>query len=87
MAGRERKIWRPEEDRVLKLLIEERGMSKWSQISEVMEKEFSIIGRNGKQCRERYGYPDCRYHNHLDKNISSEEWTLEEENKLFSLQD
>lgn len=33
----ERKIWSAEEDRVLKFLIEERGLTKWSQISRVMQ--------------------------------------------------
>jgi hypothetical protein len=33
----ERKIWTPEEDRILKLLIEERGETKWAQISLIME--------------------------------------------------
>lgn len=28
-----------------------------------------------------------RYHNHLDKNINNEEWSLEEEDKLFEMQD
>lgn len=35
---KERKIWTNEEDSVLKLLIEERGMTKWAQISDAMEK-------------------------------------------------
>jgi hypothetical protein len=33
----ERKIWTAEEDRILKFLIEERGLSRWSVISRVME--------------------------------------------------
>ncbi len=28
-----------------------------------------------------------RYHNHLDRNIKNDEWTLEEENLLFDMQD
>jgi hypothetical protein len=50
----ERKLWSAEEDQVLKLLVEERKMAKWSHISRVMEEEFQLAGRNGKQCRERY---------------------------------
>lgn len=30
---KERKVWNSEEDRILKLLIEERGMTKWAHIS------------------------------------------------------
>jgi len=47
----ERKVWTEEEDKVLKYLKEVRGVPKWSVISETMEKEFNIVGRNGKQCR------------------------------------
>jgi hypothetical protein len=43
-----------------------------------MEKEYSIAGRNGKQCRERY-------HNHLKGGISKEKWTPHEENLLIQL--
>lgn len=35
---RERKTWTNEEDTILKHLIEERKMTKWAQISDVMEK-------------------------------------------------
>lgn len=38
----ERKVWSAEEDKILKLLIEKRGLVKWSQISKVMEEEFHI---------------------------------------------
>lgn len=31
--------------------------------------------------------PYPRYHNHLDRNISNEEWKVEEENQLFEMQD
>lgn len=47
----ERKLWSSEEDRILKYLIEQRGLRRWSQISKAMEEEFKMSGRNGKQCR------------------------------------
>lgn len=50
----ERKVWTEEEDKVLKLLKEERGEHKWARIARVMEQEFGLFGRTGKQCRERY---------------------------------
>jgi hypothetical protein len=54
----ERKVWSGEEDRILRLLIEERGLRGWTQIARTMEDEFHIVGRSGKQCRERYGRRD-----------------------------
>jgi hypothetical protein len=38
---------------VLKILREERGLKKWSEIAKIMEQEFAITERTGKQCRER----------------------------------
>ena len=50
----ERKMWTEEEDRVLRHLVEERGITRWADLPRIMEEEFAIAGRNGKQCRERY---------------------------------
>lgn len=47
----ERKVWTPEEDRVLKLLFEERGIKKWADLPKIMKEEFKIEGRSAKQCR------------------------------------
>jgi len=47
----ERKVWNEEEDKILRLLREERGERKWANIARLMETEFGIAGRNGKQCR------------------------------------
>lgn len=49
----DRKMWNAEEDRVLRLLREDRREKKWSVIARIMETEFGIKGRTGKQCRER----------------------------------
>lgn len=32
-------------------------VAKWSHISRILEEEFHIRGRNGKQCRLRYPSP------------------------------
>ncbi|KAL5578400.1 hypothetical protein UlMin_020099 [Ulmus minor] len=58
--------WTDEEDRELIKLVKQYGVKKWSQIAEKM------IGRVGKQCRERW-------HNHLRPDIKKESWTEEEE--------
>ncbi|KAL5580780.1 hypothetical protein UlMin_013222 [Ulmus minor] len=58
--------WTDEEDRELIKLVKQYGVRKWSQIAEKM------IGRAGKQCRERW-------HNHLRPDIKKESWTEKEE--------
>lgn len=47
----ERKAWSKEEDRILRALKEERGEKKWSTIARLMQSEFGVSGRTGKQCR------------------------------------
>lgn len=49
----ERKLWTAEEDTVLKHLKEDLCIRKWSIIAKKMADEYSMIGRTGKQCRER----------------------------------
>ena len=67
----ERTLWSETEDQVLKHLREDLKIVKWSHIARKMAEEYKIVGRNGKQCRERY----C---NHLDSAVKREEWTYEE---------
>lgn len=67
-----------QEDNVLQNLYEIEGIKKWSEISRMMESDYRIIGRNGKQCRERY-------HNHLKGGIKREKWSREEEELLVEL--
>ena len=55
-----------------------RKIRKWSEISRIMEDQFGIASRNGKQCRERY-------HNHLRRGINKEKWTRAEEALLIDL--
>jgi hypothetical protein len=64
-----------QEDSILKELYEGKGIKRWSEIARIMESEFHIRGRNGKQCRERY-------HNHLDDSIRHDKWTPQEEQAL-----
>ena len=65
--------WTPEEDALLKQIVEQRGPHRWDFIASF------VPGRNGKQCRERY----------LSKfapNLSSAEWSYEEDMILLSMQ-
>ncbi|GKU93315.1 hypothetical protein SLEP1_g6919 [Rubroshorea leprosula] len=57
--------WTDEEDR----LVKQYGVRKWAQIAEKM------VGRAGKQCRERW-------HNHLRPDIKKDTWSEEEERTL-----
>ncbi|CAK9164228.1 unnamed protein product [Ilex paraguariensis] len=62
--------WTDEEDRKLVRLIKQHGVRKWAQIAEKM------VGRAGKQCRERW-------HNHLRPDIKKDNWSEEEERLLI----
>ncbi|KAF9348254.1 hypothetical protein BGX26_000314, partial [Mortierella sp. AD094] len=64
--------WTPEEDRQLRLLVNELGPEKWVLIA-------SRLGsRTGKQCRERW-------HNHLDPTIDKSPFTPKEDELIFTL--
>lgn len=67
-----------QDDQILKELFEVRKIRKWSEISRIMQEQFGIPARNGKQCRERY-------HNHLRRGINKEKWTKQEEAQLIAL--
>ncbi|GLT81693.1 hypothetical protein SLE2022_001290 [Rubroshorea leprosula] len=62
--------WTDEEDRKLVRLVKQYGVRKWAQIAEKM------VGRAGKQCRERW-------HNHLRPDIKKDSWSEEEERMLI----
>ncbi|PIA32131.1 hypothetical protein AQUCO_04500020v1 [Aquilegia coerulea] len=62
--------WTEQEDRLLVKLVKENGVKKWSQIAHKM------VGRAGKQCRERW-------HNHLRPDIKKDSWSEEEEIMLI----
>ena len=58
----DRRVWTQEEDDAIRKLVAKFGTKSWSLIAENIVKDFSIGGRSGKQCRERW-------HNHLDPSI------------------
>ncbi|XP_024926543.1 transcription factor MYB119 [Ziziphus jujuba] len=61
--------WTEEEDRKLIKLVKQYGIRKWARIAEKM------VGRAGKQCRERW-------RNHLRPDIKKDSWSEEEERIL-----
>ena len=58
--------WSPTEDERLVSLVRQVGAKNWPSIAR------SMIGRTNKQCRERW-------HNHLNPQLSTAEWTIEED--------
>ena len=73
-----RKHWSEEEDNALKVILRSHSSSRWTEISQMMQLQFSLYGRTGKQCRERW-------FNHLCPNISKGPWGVDEQAKLFTL--
>ncbi|XP_026429011.1 transcription factor MYB119-like [Papaver somniferum] len=61
--------WTDEEDRLLVDLVKQYGERKWAQIAQ------KLLGRAGKQCRERW-------HNHSRPDIKKDTWSEEEEMML-----
>ncbi|XP_019155292.1 PREDICTED: myb-related protein A-like [Ipomoea nil] len=64
--------WTEEEDRLLIRLVNEHGDRRWSVIA------TKIVGRAGKQCRERW-------HNHLRPDIKKESWNEGDERLLVAV--
>lgn len=57
-----RRVWTMEEDEAIRQMVAKYGTKSWALIAENLSQEFSIAGRSGKQCRERW-------HNHLGKSL------------------
>ena len=68
----QRQPWTPEEDSAISSLVSLLGTKKWSYIAQRMQVDFSLPGRSGKQCRERW-------HNHLDPRLNKKPWSAEED--------
>lgn len=62
--------WTKEEDEIVKKMVAKNGPRKWSEIAKF------LIGRIGKQCRERW-------FNHLNPIINKKRWTDEEDLALM----
>ena len=72
----DRRAWSEIEDKAIKELVEKYGIRKWTVVAQKMEEIYSLKGRSGKQCRERW-------HNHLDPKINKKPWTEHEEHIIF----
>ena len=62
--------WGKNEDQRLCELVKEFGPKRWSLIAN------NLVGRIGKQCRERW-------HNHLNPTVNKTAWTTEEDHTIF----
>ena len=67
-----RRSWSTNEDAAIRVLVSELGTRNWGAVADRLRTNYSILGRTGKQCRERW-------HNHLDPQIKKDKWTDEEE--------
>lgn len=79
----ERKNWTEYQDQILKYLKEDRKIKRWTDIAKIMNVEYKIGGRNGKQCRERLISSYFRYHSHLERVFPKKPWTRTEELELL----
>ena len=73
-------IWTKDEDELLIALANSYRAKKWRLIAEVIARHFDNKGasKSSKQCRERW-------HAHLDPNIISGPWTIQERTKILEL--
>jgi hypothetical protein len=71
-----RQLWSEEQDQAISALVEIHGTKKWAQISKKLEEKYGVIGRTGKQIRERWN-------NHLNPEIRRDPISLEEGVKIF----
>ena len=53
-AAGTRRPWNDEEDEAIAALVKKHGTKQWSLVARMLDREFRIVGRTGKQCRERY---------------------------------
>ena len=49
----DRRVWTTEEDEAIRTLVTRYGTRSWSVIAEHIISDYNIMGRTGKQCRER----------------------------------
>eukprot|EP00359_Climacostomum_virens_P007866 CAMPEP_0204910072 /NCGR_PEP_ID=MMETSP1397-20131031/8658_1 /ASSEMBLY_ACC=CAM_ASM_000891 /TAXON_ID=49980 /ORGANISM="Climacostomum Climacostomum virens, Strain Stock W-24" /LENGTH=221 /DNA_ID=CAMNT_0052080097 /DNA_START=20 /DNA_END=685 /DNA_ORIENTATION=- len=64
--------WTCEEDQMLKNWVETQGPTKWAKCANM------IVGRSGKQCRERWM-------NSLNPDVKKGDWSPEEDSLIFRL--
>lgn len=69
--SRQKGNWTPEEDKLLRYLVEKHGPKNWSTLS------TNFKNRIGKQCRERW-------HNHLNPEINKNKWSEREDQILLA---
>eukprot|EP00752_Nemacystus_decipiens_P006628 g5959.t1 len=67
-----RRPWTKRDDDAVRQLVAEHGTRNWAVVEQHMVSVYGIIGRSGKQSRERW-------HNHLNPSIKKNAWSAEEE--------
>lgn len=71
-----RQLWSEDQDDAIRKLVAKHGTKKWAIIAKYLEEEYGVIGRSGKQIRERWN-------NHLNPDINKGPITLDEGIKIF----
>eukprot|EP00904_Undaria_pinnatifida_P007946 jgi/Undpi1/4281/HiC_scaffold_17.g07647.m1 len=73
-AGRvdSRRPWTKADDDAVRELVAQHGTRNWAVVEQHMVSAYGILGRSGKQSRERW-------HNHLNPCIKKNAWSPEEE--------
>ncbi|MCQ2820585.1 MAG: hypothetical protein MJ252_25245 [archaeon] len=71
-----RSPWNKQEDQAIIDLVAKHGTGNWTLIASQMGSLYGFSSRSGKQCRERW-------HNHLDPNVTKDNWSDKEENILL----
>ncbi|CAM9508662.1 unnamed protein product, partial [Scytosiphon promiscuus] len=67
-----RRPWTKYDDNAVRQLVAEHGTKNWAVVEQHMISVYGIIGRSGKQSRERW-------HNHLNPSIKKNAWSTDEE--------
>ena len=57
-----RNLWSPDQDEAIVKLVGVHGTKKWAIIAKLLEEDYGVSGRSGKQIRERWN-------NHLNPEI------------------
>ncbi|CAN0239470.1 unnamed protein product, partial [Laminaria digitata] len=67
-----RRPWTKSDDDAVRELVAQHGTRNWAVVEQHMVATYGILGRSGKQSRERW-------HNHLNPVIKKNAWSAEEE--------
>ena len=68
-----------QEDQALLAVVRTMPRVKWIAVASQLHEDYGILGKSGKQCRERWL-------NHVDPGLSKAKWSAQEEHILYFYQ-